>query len=131
MNEYVNQEIERLKREKSKLLAKLGQSIYYQYRIGQFYSEELTEFEEKISSLDAEMYELKSKLNRDDLQFRCSCGHAIDLNDTYCSRCGKKIESVKEEETSYCRACGTEMALHSNFCHVCGSRHNQKQGVST
>ncbi|TFB15072.1 hypothetical protein E3U55_12530 [Filobacillus milosensis] len=127
MSEYYRNEIHRLQQEKSYLLTKLGQSIYYQYRIGQVYSEELKDFGEQINELDQYIHQLSIKLSGQDATqaWRCQCGNLIESDDVYCSKCGENTEKAEEESQTDCDTCGTSIVIHSNFCHVCGSRQSQ------
>ncbi|GEL77126.1 zinc ribbon domain-containing protein [Tenuibacillus multivorans] len=128
MSEYIKIETVRLQRKKAELLTKLGESIYYQYRIGNLYSEELKEIGEQIASLDQQLYQyyIKENSERTNLGHRCVCGHLAERHNTYCSECGRKLEFPEEEEQEKCDECGNEVNSQVQFCHACGTR----QGVS-
>ncbi|WP_175615396.1 zinc ribbon domain-containing protein [Piscibacillus halophilus] len=127
MSEYIVREIERLKDHKVLWLTKLGQSVYYQYRIGQIYSDELKEIGDKITELDQKIHSKLKEIHKEEI-IRCVCGNTLDVEDEYCGHCGKAVEENQSNESIVCEDCNTEIMIEASFCYVCGSRLQHHQG---
>ncbi|MDQ0352991.1 hypothetical protein J2R98_002852 [Alkalibacillus filiformis] len=124
MTEYKTEK-ERILADKSWWLAKLGESIYHQYRMGQLYSEELKEFGGHIQKLDHRLHELEVLSGARNIY--CTCGHEVDRADMYCERCGQKLEHVEiDHQDEPCQHCETPLMIGANFCHVCGMRQEEE-----
>ncbi|WP_054754233.1 hypothetical protein [Piscibacillus salipiscarius] len=121
MNDYIEQELNRLRAKKSILLAELGQSVYYQYRIGQIYSEELSDISQEITELDQNIFKLQTQNTGDYEQF-CGCGHLINNRDQYCSNCGSEVQKQTNTAFPTCTQCGVEAMSRAVFAmHVAQS----------
>ncbi|WP_188208069.1 zinc ribbon domain-containing protein [Alkalibacillus aidingensis] len=127
MSSFYELERKRLLAEKSWWLAKLGESIYHQYRMGNLYSEELKEFGEKLQTLDERLHQVR--VNEESIKINyCVCGHEVDTEDKYCGKCGVELSHLRANRKGIaCTYCQTELMAQANFCHVCGMRHEQGQ----
>ncbi|GAA0454610.1 zinc ribbon domain-containing protein [Alkalibacillus silvisoli] len=121
MSEYKTEK-ERMLAEKSWWLARLGESIYHQFRMGQLYSEELKEYAGEINKLDQQIHQLKTRNGMS--HKHCTCGHQVEEQDTYCERCGQKLDILNVDyEDQACSHCNSKLQVGANFCHVCGMRN--------
>ena len=48
------------------------------------------------------------------------CNKNLSPNAGFCPRCGTKVETKKTSR--FCKACGTENLIHSNYCNHCGEQ---------
>ncbi|MGP4072117.1 double zinc ribbon domain-containing protein [Piscibacillus sp. B03] len=129
MNEYIERELSRLRNNKSLLLAELGQYVYYQYRIGQIYSDEINEIGQKIIELDHDIFKLQNQ-ESNETGHLCSCGNPLNESDHYCAKCGKEVKEERQVDPVTCNQCGIEVVTQAAFCYACGTKlAHQQEGV--
>lgn len=121
-NEIEN-DIVKLKIEKSQLFINAGIRIYEKIRKNEITDESIIcEFEE-VKEIDKKIYEINNQLQilENKNQFNCECGTSVDINSKFCSECGRKIE-IDKEETIICKICNSEVNKEYIYCVCCGNK---------
>ncbi|MCR4719480.1 MAG: zinc ribbon domain-containing protein [Firmicutes bacterium] len=83
----------------NKLYAKVGETIYEQYKNGEEFDKDLCEIMIEIDKFKAESEELKEQIAALKSTAACpECGQQNDKSSEYCSKCGAKLAEDSEEE---------------------------------
>lgn len=113
-----------------KAYTKIGQ-LFYETNKDFEVDEVFTEYFTAIKASEESISELKSEINKIKGVVICKeCGAEIANDVAFCSKCGAKVEQVKEEEPVTeekagiitCTNCGAELAEGVAFCTKCGTK---------
>lgn len=81
------------------IYTEMGKAVYDEYEKTGEITEQLAEKCGKIDALMEEMTELKERLAELKETVRCAeCGSYNHMDDVYCSKCGKKLETEEQED---------------------------------
>ncbi|WP_394863398.1 zinc ribbon domain-containing protein [Paraclostridium bifermentans] len=118
----LNKDIEKAKKEKTKIFVNAGMKLYEMVRKENIINEELINLFDNMVELDKIIYESNLKLEK--IQFKnstkCECGNILNDESKFCSQCGKKIKEEVAFET--CEFCSSEISEDANFCACCGNK---------
>ncbi len=118
----LNIEIEKAKKDKTKIFVDAGMKLYEMIRKENIIHEELISLFDNMIEIDKIIYESNLKLEKIQLKntTKCECGNILNDESKFCSQCGKKIKEEIEFET--CEFCSSEISEDANFCACCGNK---------
>ncbi|WP_195945829.1 zinc ribbon domain-containing protein [Paraclostridium bifermentans] len=118
----LNIEIEKAKKEKTKIFGEAGMKLYEMIRKDNIIQEELISLFDNMIELDKIIYECNLKLEKIQSKntTKCECGNILNDESKFCSQCGKKVKEEIEFET--CEFCSSEISENANFCVCCGRK---------
>lgn len=116
-------EIEDLQKQKSKILINLGSITYEKIRKSEIIDNDLKSNCEGLKELDKLIYDLNNKIDKLEYEenVKCDCGAKLDMNNKFCSECGKKIE-YSTESIGTCKECSSEIKEDYAYCVCCGNK---------
>lgn len=118
----LNIEIEKAKKEKTKIFGEAGMKLYEMIRKDNIIQEELISLFDNMIDVDKIIYECNLKLEKIQSKntTKCECGNILNDESKFCSQCGKKVKEEIEFET--CEFCSSEISENANFCVCCGRK---------
>lgn len=121
----LNIDIEKAKKEKTKIFINAGIKLYEMVRKENIIQEELIGMFDNMIELDKIIYE--SNLELEKIQgtdiIECECGNVLNNKSKFCSQCGKKIK--EEIEFKICEFCNSKITNDASFCVCCGNKVSQ------
>lgn len=56
-----------------------------------------------------------------------NCGNELPNDALFCENCGRQVQNVRRDRTSFCSNCGSELEAGTQFCRKCGFAVNKGQ----
>ena len=112
----------------SEKLAKIGATVYEDYKAGNSTYADLEELCKSIEEDEISINDMKSKILTMKKQKQCEvCQTSLYLDDKYCSKCGAEQPEIVqiEEETiieNVCPNCNEKVEEDSVYCAQCGAK---------
>lgn len=113
------------------LYKEMGKAVYDEYKSGEDVGKAFTKDSKAIDKKMNEIEEMNKKiLYNKSLRVCDTCKEVINLENTFCPKCGSKQKAVKikedkkeepkKEENKICAQCGLVCEANSKFCTKCG-----------
>lgn len=142
----LNQRVNEINRERQKLAAQLGASLYEATKDNPDLRAGREALYDGIASLDAEREKTQEEIAAVEAEaaaaeaasqtYTCTrCGATVSAGDLFCSGCGASVEDIKKEiaerqaaETATvesgrtCPSCGAIVGVDDEFCMSCGAK---------
>jgi len=111
---------------RSEIIFSLGEIYYQKIRESKETNEELDPLISELMELDSKIYsalkDIEEKTKAEKRQI-CECGNPLSEDDKFCKNCGKKVETLKEQDINLgmiCNNCQAEIPESSKYCNSCG-----------
>ena len=128
----INNQLSDVKKDRQKLMAQLGASLYEQVRTSSELSLGKEELLAKIAECDARWSKLSEQMDdvlkeeQESKSYTCAvCGTSMREGDKFCGVCGASAKTAKDAEAEpdlVCSNCGGVVRANDAFCMRCGAR---------
>lgn len=118
----------------SKVYEEMGKAVYDAYKSGEDVGKAFTKDSKKVDKIMSEIDDMNAKilLNKG-LRVCPECGEVVSVEGQFCTKCGKKMKSVKIKEAKkeeikeelkekVCPECGIVCGPDDKFCGKCGHK---------